>query len=184
MCGWAVRFLANAVMLLLNPLWSLQALQSEAEIDEAFAVYQNRADYFRQAFGSNPLRQTVMDDAREATDSEQSRLYYGLLKYANDTVGVLGCLTDYPATGFGYIRLFVLRSEYEGKGLAAEGYRAVEQWMRKQNMHTIRLLVLAKNRRGQQFWLKMGFVKAGEKYIHLHQQEHRVWRMEKCLSEK
>ena len=56
--------------------------------------------------------------------------------------------------------------------------------MRKQNMHTIRLLVLAKNRRGQQFWLKMGFVKAGEKYIHLHQQEHRVWRMEKCLSEK
>ena len=75
-------------------------------------------------------------------------------------------------------------NEYEGKGLAAEGYRAVEQWMRKQNMHTIRLLVLAKNRRGQQFWLKMGFVKAGEKYIHLHQQEHRVWRMEKCLSEK
>jgi RimJ/RimL family protein N-acetyltransferase len=75
-----------------------------------------------------------------------------------ELAGVADVLADLFAPRVWHVGLFIVATPLYGQGAAAVMYHALEDWMRAEGAHWLRLGVAEGNTRGERFWEKSGYV--------------------------
>ncbi len=87
----------------------------------------------------------------------EDKLLLGIFARPQQLVGVLDAIRDYPVQGEWWLGLLLLEPAQRGRGLGENICRAFEQWAKNAGARYLRLVVSVQNRRGHQFWQRMGF---------------------------
>ncbi|MFY0759460.1 GNAT family N-acetyltransferase [Metabacillus dongyingensis] len=81
-----------------------------------------------------------------------------MMKHDQQTIGLIEYCPLNPNDGKPWIGLFIIHSDFQGKGLAKLAYEAAEEVLAEEGFSEIRLGVLTNNERGNSFWQRMGFI--------------------------
>jgi RimJ/RimL family protein N-acetyltransferase len=148
--------------------------------------FEANPDYFYFAHGIAPMpneAQKEFDDLPPAEMPFKQRFFLGFFDAADNLLGMASGLTDFIADGVGHIGLFITATQLHGTGAARDIYQALEQWLRAQGMHSLRLGVIQGNKRAQLFWQRNGFQLVRERGpLQLGQRSHMLDVMVKPLS--
>jgi GNAT superfamily N-acetyltransferase len=87
----------------------------------------------------------------------EDKLLMGIFARTDHLIGVLDVIRDYPVQGEWWLGLLILEPAQRGRGLGEKICRAFEQWAKDTGARYLRLVVSVQNRRGHQFWQRLGF---------------------------
>ncbi len=93
-----------------------------------------------------------------AGKTAQDLILVGIFSQADNLVGLLHALRDYPEKGACWIGLFLIAPEYRSRGLGKMVVRSFEDWMASQGTQGIMLGVVEANEKALRFWQSVGFV--------------------------
>ena len=143
-------------------------------------------EYFGMAYG-HPARPQEAElqwlDEPPAHLGFSARHLLGLVDRHGELQAFVESLDDMIAPGVAHLGFFVIHPSHWGTGLAARVYSAWEAGARARGADVIRLGVLEENLRGQQFWLRQGYLKLREREgVEMGSKVHRLWVMAKPLT--
>lgn len=139
---------------------------ASADLPLLQAFFEANPAYFHFAHGQAVQAdeaQKEYDDWPPAEMPFADRFFLGLLDSENRLIGMTSGLIDFIASGVGHLGLFIVASHLHGSGVAQAAYQALENWLRNQGMHSLRLGVIQGNVRAQHFWRRNGFQWARER---------------------
>ena len=122
-------------------------------------LFDRASDYFEIATGRPPAG----DEAPRAfvggppTKSVNDKRVIGIFRGANQLVGVLDALTDWPAPGVWTMGMLLLDPAVRGAGLGAATLAAYEEWARSEGARAFRTAVVAHHQPGLRFLERAGF---------------------------
>jgi ribosomal protein S18 acetylase RimI-like enzyme len=82
---------------------------------------------------------------------------FGVFAEADELIGVLDWVREYPHPGDWFIGWLLFVPAYRGLGLGGRLYLAFEAWAARQVVENILLEVVEQNRRAFRFWQRLGF---------------------------
>jgi diamine N-acetyltransferase len=110
--------------------------------------------------GEDAARALVDDRPPDRADVDKS--VFGIWR-GDEIVGCADVLRGYPEPGTAFIGLLLLKERWQGIGLGADAYGALQSRLREWKCWKARLAVVETNRQALGFWRAMGFVPTGER---------------------
>lgn len=104
-----------------------------------------------------PAMAQELAHALPAGKGYEDKLLMGIFARPDHLIGLLDVIRDYPVQGEWWLGLLMLEPAQRGQGLGEKICRAFEQWAKDAGARYLRLVVSVQNRRGHQFWQRLGF---------------------------
>lgn len=144
------------------------------------------ADYIEMAQGTPPgpaEAQSLYVGLPQGKEYDDKFLI-GIFNLANELVGVVDLIRDYPATGQWWLGLLLLAPQERGKGVGKMVMDGLIRWLAGRGAQELRLAVVKENERARCFWERLGFMpiesRAG---IKMGNKSHTVTIMRRALGE-
>jgi GNAT superfamily N-acetyltransferase len=124
-------------------------------------LFEANPEYFFAVSGRAP----VPDEAQREFEDDPppgmaftKRWTIGFGDASGALVGMAGVCSDLMCPHVWHIGMFLVANALHGTGVAQELYRHLEQWMRENGAHWIRLGVVQGRARAERFWQKAGYL--------------------------
>jgi len=116
------------------------------------------ADFSWLVEGEPPSPHAAQDMLADLPPSKTlaDKFLYGIFR-EKTLVGVLDGIRGYPQEGTWWIGLLLLDPAQRGRGTGEQALLAFEDWAGQQGAQALMLGVVEENRRGFNFWRRMGF---------------------------
>ena len=116
--------------------------------------------YFEAVTGQCPTAteaQQEFDDLPPAEMPFGARWTLAITDSDGAWVATAGVLSDFLAPGVWHIGLFIVATRLHGSGAAQSLYGSMEQWMRSQGAHWVRLGAVQGWAKAENFWRRQGY---------------------------
>ena len=126
--------------------------------EKVLDIYSTNEEYFRISTGEKPSMETIIKDKSEIPPGlELENKAYKLITMAEGNMGVIDYIEDYPDEDAVYIGLFMIHGDFHGQGYGRAFIGEFTRDMKEKGYSRLRLGVLKQNKKGFEFWTKMGF---------------------------
>ena len=148
----------------MTPLFEVAGLRAveygRPELPRLQAFFEANPGYF-EAVNGTPVRpdeaQQEFDDLPPPEMPFRQRWIIGFEADGGAAQAIAIVLADFIVPRVWHVGLFIVASALHGQGLAGRAYAALEDWMRGQGAHWLRLGAVVGNTRAERFWPKMGY---------------------------
>lgn len=149
----------KSVNLTINrPGYSIELLKPE-DAPILQTIYDRCIDFailtYGEPFGSTAATDEFKDLPPGKT--QEDKYIFGLLDLETNLLAIIESIKHYPDDRTWWLGLMMLIPEKRGQGLAKDFYRAFENWVSRQRIDRISLIVIEANERGLKFWKSLGF---------------------------
>jgi len=161
--------------------YNIEIIDENNAVD-ALEVLRNNEYFISKTQNHEPLVQDVIDDilGRPQGLSLEQKTYCIIYK-DKQAFALLDYLEKFPNDRSGYIGLFILNSQFHGKGYAKELFDGLSDISKNMNFTEIQLGCMLDNEAGCKFWTKNGF-EVFDKVIHnIDNEDFEIYRMIKRL---
>lgn len=141
---------------------TVSRLNAEIDFEVTLCLYQGASDYLVATGSGQPSREMVLADSRAVPPGlPADAKHYGLIKAAQEPVGVLDYLVGYPDGQTLFIGLLLIPQQFrrQGYGAAAVDYLRAHY----PNHSRFRVGVFADNHAALAFWQAQGFVEVAQR---------------------
>jgi RimJ/RimL family protein N-acetyltransferase len=126
---------------------------------QAQALFEACADYTVLERGETPLPHAAETELQSLPPggSIADKFIFALMKEPATMIGMIVTDRNWPNNSSWWIALMLVAPAERGKGVAFSFAAAVLDWIEGQGPQRIELAVFDENRRGNRFWLSLGF---------------------------
>ena len=141
-----------------NGLYHTRLLQPP-DLAALQSLFERGSDYFEIATGAPPAK----DEATRAyvagppTKSVDDKRVIGVFDAADQLVGVLDAIVDWPQDGVWSMGILLLDPEHRGSGLGKAVLGAFEDWAKGRGAREFRTAVVTRHEAGRRFLSESGY---------------------------
>lgn len=140
-----------------NPEYKIEKITAE-NIHDVFNLFKENYYYFSHVQSHEVLEEECLKDIKELPPGKTLKDKTYMIIYRNKLpVAVIDFVMKYPDEETGYLGLFILACEYQGKGEGTKLLRKVINAAKEQGINRIELGCHMDNELGFAFWQKQGF---------------------------
>ncbi len=134
-------------------------LITENEINEAFELCKNCADYYLMDTGRLPCKDDVLGIFAELPPQKtlDDKYIVGMFNINDKLVGLMDIVKDYPEKSVWMLGLLLIHTDVRKKGLGKAFYHEVVKLVKNNNGKVVRIGVYEENESALNFWKSIGF---------------------------
>lgn len=116
-------------------------------------------DFFQLIFSRNAKESEAKETLTELPKDKnyEDKFVIGIFDINLEIIGVIDIIRDYPEKNIWFLGLMIFCPEVRNNGLGKKVFDDTEEWALDLGADFIRLAVVEQNKKGYNFWKKLGF---------------------------